>query len=108
MVERNRNLDTLSDACAKLSPASDDLAAALYPPIEPAEVQTAASTLITISKQLMDKKILVSVLHTPIKGKAEKLSINIQPRPEIPEAGKSESVISGTLCGNGGMQCTRW
>lgn len=42
----------------------------------------------------MDKKILLSVLHTPITGKGEKLSVNIQPRPQIAEIGKSESVIT--------------
>ena len=66
-------MDRLCDICAKLSPASDDLAATLYPPIEPLEVQTAATTLITISKALLDERLLLSVLQMPIHHKGEKV-----------------------------------
>lgn len=73
LVGRNINLDRLCDICAKLSPASDDLAATLYPPVEPLEVQTAATSLITISKDLLDERLLLSVLQMPINHKGKKV-----------------------------------
>jgi len=72
MDEKNVNLDRLCDICARLSPASDDLAATLYPPIEHMEVKAAATSLITISKELLDEKLLMSVLQMPINDKSRK------------------------------------
>ena len=67
LSEKNSELDRLCGICAKLSPASDDLAATLYPPIEPIEVSDEAKTLIAISRQLLDDRLLLSVLQMPVK-----------------------------------------
>jgi hypothetical protein len=67
LQDKNNDLDRLCDICAKASPASDDLAATLYPPIEPLEVNNAASCLITISNELLHDGLLLSVLQLPVK-----------------------------------------
>ena len=71
LQDKNNDLDQLCDVCAKLSPASDDLAATLYPPIDPMEVSTAAKSLISISKHLLDDNLLTTVLQKPVKNKME-------------------------------------
>jgi len=72
--EKNGDLDRLCDICAKLSPVSDDLASTLYPPIDPSEVSDAATSLITISRQLLDEGLLLSVLQMPVKIKGLNVS----------------------------------
>ena len=69
---RNNDLDRLCDICGKLSPASDELAATLYPPIEPLEVNSASSCLITISNELLHDGLLLSVLQLPVEIRGEK------------------------------------
>ena len=79
LQDKNNDLDQLCDVCAKLSPASDDLAATLYPPIDPTEVSTAAKLLIKISKQLLEENLLTSVLEKPVKCTTE--NANQEKRP---------------------------
>ena len=80
---RNNDLDQLCDLCANLSPASDDLAATLYPPIDPTEVTTAAKSLITISKKLLDENLLISVLQKPVKNRIENGDIEQGQKDEV-------------------------
>ena len=72
--ELNNSLDSLCDACAKLSPLSDDLASTLYPPIDPSEVNQAAISLISACKELLDNKMLFLVLLTPVITKSTNVS----------------------------------
>ena len=72
--ELNNSLDSLCDACAKLSPLSDDLASTLYPPIDPSEVNQAAISLIGACKDLLDGEMLFLVLQAPVITKSTNVS----------------------------------
>ena len=64
----------MCDIAAKLSPASDDLAATLYPPIEPTEVRTASVALIKICRKLLDQEILSAAFEKPVNNHSEKIN----------------------------------